>query len=776
MRKFNLLKAMLLLCALIAGSGSEAWAADVYERVTSTSQLVAGDNYLLVCESKNAAMGAVGSYGESVAVTITSNTITVSDKLNVVTLGGSAGGWTFYSSKESKYLSWSSGNSLAVSETASANSAKWAISFSENNASITNVGTTSRKLQYNASSPRFACYTTSQTAIQIYKKQAVPVSSISLNKPSLSLAVGEEETLSVTVLPSSATDKTITWSSNNSNIASVNSAGKVTANAIGGPVTITATANDGSGKTATCEVTVIAARVNVTGVTLNKSATTLYVGDSETLTATVAPADATNKTVSWTSDDESVATVEDGEITAVGVGSATITATTEDGDFTATCDVTVNPVAVTSVALNKTSTSITYGNTETLTATILPANATNKNIVWTSSNESVATVEDGVITANAVGTTTITATSQADGTKADACTVTVTADKSKPKLTVTVFKETFSSVPETSNTALKASHFDNEGWSFNSYCYGFGGFSIRLASSNNAGNATTPALNLTGEGTLTLKAFGYKAGETTMSLSGTNCTLSTTSFTDLPVGENEEDLVEKTVGITVTGENPKITFNATANKRFILGEVKITQPGTTVDVTLNGSGFASYCSPFALDLTPTADYAAYAVKAVGGNTVMFTKIAGKVAANTPFVLYNEENADETVGLPIVDDDDTGIAAVSDNQLKGTISPTYVEAPAGYTCFGLSGSKFVKMTTGVVKANKAYLPVSNTVLEGAGSHEFSIIFDDEAAGIVAALKDNGEITNDRPIYNLAGQRVSKPTKGLYIVGGKKVVLR
>ena len=160
---------------MIVGATSSALA-DEYELITSTSDLVAGDQYLFVCEADNAAMGAIGgstSIGASVSTTISTNTITATSDMNVITLGGETGGWTFYTSKESKYLSWTSGNSLAVNGTVNDNAQKWTISFSGNNAVIANKGTTGRKIQYNKTSPRFACYTSSQTAIQIYKKKAV---------------------------------------------------------------------------------------------------------------------------------------------------------------------------------------------------------------------------------------------------------------------------------------------------------------------------------------------------------------------------------------------------------------------------------------------------------------------------------------------------------------------------------------------------------------------------------------------------------------------------
>jgi endoglucanase len=171
--------------------------------------------------------------------------------------------------------------------------------------------------------------------------------------------------------------------------------------------------------------------VPVTGVTVSPTTLNLTVGQTATLTATVSPANATNKNVTWSSSNTSVATVSStGVVTAVAAGSATITVTTVDGAKTATCAVTVTgstTVPVTGVTVSPTTLSLTVGQTATLTATVSPANATNKNVTWSSSNTSVATVSStGVVTAVAAGSATITVTT-VDGAKTATCAVTVTA-------------------------------------------------------------------------------------------------------------------------------------------------------------------------------------------------------------------------------------------------------------------------------------------------------------------------------------------------------------
>ena len=168
----------------------------------------------------------------------------------------------------------------------------------------------------------------------------IPLTSITLNRTTATINKGGTTSLSVkSYKPDNATYKSVNWSSSNTAVATVSSSGRVTAKG-GGTAVITATATDGGGAKASCTVTV---KVPVTGITLNKTATEIVEGNTETLTATVAPADASNKGVSWSSNNTDVATVSSsGKVTAKSVGTAVITATANDGSGTkATCNVKV---------------------------------------------------------------------------------------------------------------------------------------------------------------------------------------------------------------------------------------------------------------------------------------------------------------------------------------------------------------------------------------------------------------------------------------------------
>jgi uncharacterized protein YjdB len=166
------------------------------------------------------------------------------------------------------------------------------------------------------------------------------VTGVSLNTSSQSLTVGQTFQLTATLSPTNATNKAVTWSSSNTAIAEVDASGLVTAKAAGA-ATITVTTTDG-GKTATCAVTVTNTTVGVTGVSLDASSQSLTVGQTFQLTETVSPTNATNKAVTWSSSNGSVASVSSsGLVTANAAGTATITVTTADGGKTATCVITV---------------------------------------------------------------------------------------------------------------------------------------------------------------------------------------------------------------------------------------------------------------------------------------------------------------------------------------------------------------------------------------------------------------------------------------------------
>ena len=253
----------------------------------------------------------------------------------------------------------------------------------------------------------------------------VAVSSINLNKSLLEMVEGDTETLTATVSPDDATDKTITWTSSKEGVATVKD-GVVSAISAG-ETTITAQAGD---KASTCKVVVAKRIIAVESITLNKTDLNLIKGNEESLVATIKPDDASDKSVIWTSNAPSIASVDEtGKVRALNGGNATITA--KAGDKTATCAITVT-VPVESVSLNKVALTLTKGESETLTATVKPDDATNKKVTWSSSDDTIVSVDqNGKVTAVKGGEAIVTA-------KADEKTATCTVSVFVPVESITI--------------------------------------------------------------------------------------------------------------------------------------------------------------------------------------------------------------------------------------------------------------------------------------------------------------------------------------------------
>ena len=255
---------------------------------------------------------------------------------------------------------------------------------------------------------------------------SAPITNVSLNFSDLEIRKDSSQGLRATITPKETTDdKTLTWESSNPEVATVSSTGVVTARRPGNAIITVRTSN---GLTDTCNITVIS---QITSVHLNLTAITLDEGVSQTLRATINPSDTTDdKTLTWLSSNTNVATVDqEGNVTAVKEGVATITVTTVNGRR-AECKITVNKpsenIPIESVSLDKTTLTLEEQEAETLVATINPSETTDdKTLTWKSSNPEVATVDNnGKVTAVKDGTTTITVTT-VNGKEAT-CTVTVT--------------------------------------------------------------------------------------------------------------------------------------------------------------------------------------------------------------------------------------------------------------------------------------------------------------------------------------------------------------
>lgn len=265
-------------------------------------------------------------------------------------------------------------------------------------------------------------------------KNTTTVQRLTLNRTTHSMRVEQSVSLSATITPSNAANQNLVWTVSDPTLVQMTGSSKsVTLKALAaGEVTVTATTTDGTNLSASCVIT-IEPRVEIESITLNKTEHRMDDGETVSLTATVTPSDAWNTTVTWTSSNTAVAKVSGSTgktvtVTAVADGNAVITATTADGK-TATCAITVADLPVTGLTIEADSDMVAVGDTIGVTAMLEPANAANQKVIWTSSDETVATVHvygsNAVVYGVSPGEVTITATSD-DGGFTGEVTVTVT--------------------------------------------------------------------------------------------------------------------------------------------------------------------------------------------------------------------------------------------------------------------------------------------------------------------------------------------------------------
>lgn len=262
------------------------------------------------------------------------------------------------------------------------------------------------------------------------------VTEIRVEPKEKSIIVGETVSLTAEVIPADASEKAYGWTTSDPKIATVDDKGVVRGTG-DGKATITAASLDGVHK-GTCVISVRS--VSVTGVKIETPGTSIVkVAGSITLNAVISPANATNKKVTWKSSDEEIATVdENGKVSGIKEGNVKITVTAADGGKEAYCDLTVEKVPVTGVVIEAKEKTVKVGSTITLTAKVLPENATYKSVKWESLSSNIATVDkSGAVKGNTVGTVTIKATAEdsitEDGTDEEkeagaitaTCTVTV---------------------------------------------------------------------------------------------------------------------------------------------------------------------------------------------------------------------------------------------------------------------------------------------------------------------------------------------------------------
>jgi hypothetical protein len=523
------------------------------------------------------------------------------------------------------------------------------------------------------------------------------------------------------------------------------------------------------------------------------------VYDTE-IAAPIALTNPNNLTVTYSSTDETVATVNasTGAVTPKKKGTTTIKATFEGNVAYEAAEVSYT------LMLGLLDAGLLFGDDSKEIAFTAGATYTNDFIkdtdadpTFESSNTSVATVDatTGEVTVVSVGTTTISAstlkTSEYEAGYAE-YTLTVTEYADAPTIAAgekVVFYESFDTNDYTGGndgswggTIASGNPIgtDNDGWTFTN---GYGAYKcVRFGKSGSggAGNATTPALGIVGDATLTFKMGSWNGdtneGSVDIIGGGTFDGTNTTKTVSIEKGE------WKSFELSLKGLNTesKIKFYRNANKRLFLDEVKITvATAPAIDYTVPSSGWGSFCSAYKLDLSnDDTEIEAYAVTDFDAEagTVTFTKATGVVPAKTPLIIKGEAGAKKIA----VDQTEATGTAVAGNLLTGYLSPTYYDGDrTTNTVFGLSGGNFHKLTAGTIPANRAVLSMSTEEANKVGANEgrFVFLFDEENGGatsIDAVSTKTFDLQGD--FFDLSGRRVANPTKGLYIVNGKKVVIK
>ena len=539
---------------------------------------------------------------------------------------------------------------------------------------------------------------------------------ISFANESEKIIVGKTIKLETTITPENATNKTITWTSTNTDVATVSSEGIVTAKGAGTTI-ITATTNNG--KTAKCTITV---EQPVTAIALSDATTSLWVGKTKTLTATITPRTSSNTAVNWSSSDENVATVSsDGIVTANSEGTCIITCTAADGYGTKSiCEVTVKQ-QVTEIALSETNASLWVGETKTITATALPTTASNTSVEWSSSDENIASVSsEGVITANGEGSCIITCTA-ADGygTKST-CEVTI-----KQQVTEIALSETNASLwvgdtktitatasPTTaSNTSVEWSSSDDNVATVSS---------DGVITAKGEGTCIITCTAADGYGTKSICEVIVKQQVTEIALSETNASLWV-----------DETKTITATALPTTASNTSVEWSSSDdNVATVSSDGVITAKGEgTCIITCtaaDGYGIKSTCEITVKQQVTEIVLSETTVSLCLGDTKTITATATLETASNTDVIWS--SSDENVATVSAD----GIVTA-----KG-------EGTCIITCTAADGYGTVSVC-------------EVTVMQQATS-----------------LEDLRFANDKSPVYNLNGQRISKAhaLKGVYIKNGKK----
>ncbi len=776
MRQKSLLKFLFLSLALTVAGVSNAWADPTtftmsdqgWSNGNEATSIVTTDLTISWNKGSNnnapkyyAGGTAVRAYGGN-SFTVAGNTANVTITQIVIGFGSSDGSNTI----TTDVVTYENGT-----WTGSANSVTFTIGGSSGNRRIASIAVT---------------YST-----------VIAVTSVSLDESNINLVKGNTQQLTATIAPATATNKTVAWSSDNETVATVSSTGLVTAVAAG-DAKITVTTADGE-FTATCGVHVTDAVVSVTGVSLSKTSTSLYVGDNETLTATVTPNDATNLNVTWESSDEDIVTVDDGVLSAIAVGTATITVTTEDGNKSATCEVTVNAIPTYTITWS------VNGNTD------------NTSSVQLGDAISFNDPDEELIPGNYIfmgwSETEVIKTNTEPNFVSSA---TATADKTYYAVLAQVASSTDASWTETSLASMTASDV---------FVFANGTYAM----TNDNGTSAAP-----GKEDITVAA-GKITSEVSDNIKWNVSGNATDGYVFFKNGSNSSLYCNTTAS---SSSNNNIRINSSTDTRRLWefdnnGYLKTKDSYTTryLSYYANGADFRSYINTENNPFVPTFyKYIAATIEYKNYRTTVPTTVDIVVneactdgdfyyatfSSEVPFVVSSDIEVSEINvenGKLLLSAYNTGdvvpantgvlisslgygtltvnMANTDGTSILGTYNMLRASGGNGISAEDMAAADedciFYRLTMhdntkcgfwwgaaeGVafdVAADKAYLAVPTA----QAANITGFVFADESTGISAI--DNGQLTIDNSVYNLRGQRVSQPTRGLYIKDGRKFVMK
>lgn len=718
--KHKLLSFILLLSALIAGTGS-VWAAKTY-RLTQVTSVSAGNLY--VFERNSRVLGSTVSNKALQTVETYSTTGLTGSEAYVWKLESATEGFKMRNNSLTSNTYFNNSSSTTVSFGSTGNSV-WAFNFSGNKATIQNKSNDNRFLGDNGSNA-YKAYATSHLStyghdftVYLLEEEVAVTSLLVKTAPTkVHYEVGEALDMTGFVLDADGADVTsgYTMKIGETSIldgATLSSAGKKTITVTYGGKTVDQVISVGS-------ATSIA-------VTTAPTKTSYDTGDSfdptgMVVTATLSTGEAlepdtwTKEVTGYTIDPEDNLQPSDTYVTITYAGQ------------TATQNITVTDVAVEGVSLNKTSTTIATGGTETLTLTFTPDNATNKAVTWESSDETVATVDDGKVTAVKSGTATITVTTTDGGFKAT-CTVTVNAAKGSAENPYTVAD--VSQGKANGKNGIYVIGYIVGSWKDNAFKPN-DLVNLNLALADAYDSDTTIPVELPSGAVR--DAWG-------------------------PASHSENIGVAKVI-LKGNGQNY-------FSKKAIKGTSEITKVAEAVKVT--SAGYATYVSDSKLDFTDKG-IKAYIAKADGTTGVTFEPVK-KVPANTGVLLYKDGGTTEEIPVLTGDANDvrgnvfkrgTGAAVASED---GSLRNYILNNVGGVVGFYKAAGKTVATNRAYIQIDEKRTPVKGFIaLPGS----------DEETGI-ETMRD-GENEKMSAIFDLSGRRVAKPTRGLYIVNGKKVLVK